>query len=132
MEECYADILLVIDYSGSMKGYWNDVMDFVEALIFGLKTVSPTTVRVGVIFFKETAALEVSHMTVSHGTINNTIVKDTYIHKYTNKLYMYTYMRVHTFRCVFVCSCMRDSVVYWTAYIRMCTRACVRACVRGC
>ena len=74
-------------------------MDFVEALIYGLPNLSPTTVRVGVIFFKEKADLKVSHMTVSHDNIKNRI-KDTCIHKHTN-----IHMRVHTLRCVFVCAC---------------------------
>ena len=65
VEECYADILLVIDYSGSMSSYWDHVMTFVEALITGLPDLSPTTVRVGVIFFQGAPDPKVSHMTIS-------------------------------------------------------------------
>ena len=129
VEECYADILLVIDYSGSMKSYWGDVMDFVEALIYGLPPIlSPTTVRVGVIFFSETAALKVSHMTLSRDNITNRIIKDTYIHKHTN-LHTYTHARSHTQVCVCLFVHARFCCVFDCVHTHVYSS--VHACVRG-
>ncbi len=55
---CCADVLLVLDNSGSMSGHWNDAIDFARDFVNSLP-ISSTSTRVGVIMFNSNAAVEV-------------------------------------------------------------------------
>ena len=55
---CCADVVLVLDNSGSMYGHWNDVLDFARDFVNSVP-ISSTTTRVGVIMFNSNAAVEV-------------------------------------------------------------------------
>ena len=56
--ECCADVVLVLDNSGSMYGHWSDVLDFARDFVESLP-ISSTSTRVGVIMFNSIAAVEV-------------------------------------------------------------------------
>jgi len=62
--DCPADVLIVIDRSGSMWGQkWTDVIEFAQNIVNGLPVTDASgKTRVGVITFDYTARLEVSNI----------------------------------------------------------------------
>jgi len=59
-KECPADILLIIDHSLSMSGYFTKVLNFVKKFVSSFE-LSDTTTRVGVVVFNNTVSIEVSY-----------------------------------------------------------------------
>ena len=57
--ECPADVILIIDHSGSMADYYTTVLSFTKKIVSGFELTNKTT-RVGVIIFNENADIEVS------------------------------------------------------------------------
>ena len=57
--DCPADVVLVIDKSGSMIGHFDKVLDFVRNIVSGFQHVSDDQTRVGIIVFNGSASTEV-------------------------------------------------------------------------
>ena len=57
--ECPADILLIIDHSLSMSGFYTKVLDFAKKFVSSYE-LSDTKTRVGVVVFNDTVSVEVS------------------------------------------------------------------------
>ncbi|KAK2180369.1 hypothetical protein NP493_446g03019 [Ridgeia piscesae] len=56
--DCSADVVLVIDRSGSMSGSYNHVLSFAKLIVSNLP-LSPTETRVGVVTFNSHASVQV-------------------------------------------------------------------------
>ena len=59
MSKCPADVIFVIDRSGSMGSSYSTVLNFTKTIVSGFE-LSDNLTRVGVIVFDSSASIEVS------------------------------------------------------------------------
>ncbi|KAI0242793.1 hypothetical protein LSAT2_011099, partial [Lamellibrachia satsuma] len=57
--DCTADVILVIDKSGSMSGSYNTVLRFAKTIVSGLPRLSHSQTRVGIITFASSPSIQV-------------------------------------------------------------------------
>ena len=73
VSECPADVIFVIDRSGSMSSTYSTVLNFAKTIVSGFE-LSDNLTRVGIIVFDRSASIEVSEDNDNH-TKKETILR---------------------------------------------------------
>ena len=68
MSKCPADVIFVIDRSGSMGSSYSTVLNFTKTIVSGFELSNDLT-RVGIIVFDSSASIEVSEDNDNHTMI---------------------------------------------------------------